>query len=90
MHPKRLDFRVEVGSQLLCLGSTQDRRDRLDEGVRMMRDLLDEPPADLREQRELIAAKIMIESPAKACGYTGDTWIEIDAREAAALTSASR
>jgi len=83
LHPARLDFRLEVGSQLMCIGSTRERPERVHEGAALLAALLEEPTHDLREKRQLAAAEIMLHSPEKACGYTGDTWVEIDAREAA-------
>ena len=87
LHPGRIDFRVELGSQLLCMGTSERERDMIAEGKRAMRDALQLEPEDERGRRELAAARIMLEQPAKACGYTGDTWVEIDEGAAKDLKS---
>ena len=33
-------------------------------------------PQTRDDRRELEAARIMLQSPEKSCGYTGDTWVE--------------
>ena len=87
LHPARLDYQLEVGSQLMCLGSSEREPPRIAEGARLLEALLDRTPHDLREQRQLAAAEIMLSAPEKSCGYTGDTWVEIDAREAAQVAA---
>ncbi len=84
LHPGRLDYRVEVASQLLCLGTDGDQRARLEEGVRMLEELLEQRGSSLRDDRQYSAAEIMLESPPKSCGYTGVDWVEIDAHSARA------
>jgi hypothetical protein len=87
LHPTRLDFRVEVGSQLLCIGSRKKEPERLDEGRHLLKALLGAETGSIRDERQIAAAYIMLESPSKSCGYTGDSWVEIDARQAAAVSS---
>jgi len=82
----RLDYRIEIGAQLLCLGETRDDAVRLERGKAVMRAARRETPTSEYEQRELAAVRIMLAHPEKACGYSGDTWLEIDqdaARQAA-------
>ena len=87
LHPARLDIRVEVASQLLCLGTHHGRRERLDEGVHLLEGLLNAQVRSPLDARQIAAAQIMLESPPKSCGYTGDAWVEIDAREAASVAA---
>jgi len=87
LHPRRIDFRVELGSQLLCMGTSRDDSQRLEEGRRVMQQALQLEPNDERGRRELAAARIMVAEPAKSCGYTGDTWVEIDEDSAKQLKS---
>jgi hypothetical protein len=89
LHPARLDFQVEVGSQLLCLGSAEDAPDRFAEGRRILTGLLGAPTHSIRDERQVQAAAIMLEAPEKSCGFTGDAWLEIDAREAAKVAGKS-
>ena len=34
------------------------------------------------DARDIATAAIMLRGPSKSCGYTGDTWVEIDRNEA--------
>jgi hypothetical protein len=89
LHPRRLDYRVEVGSQLLCLGAREDQPERLDEGARLLEELLEAETHSFRDERQIAAARIMLEAPTKSCGYTGDAWVEIDEHQAAAVSAPS-
>ncbi|MDJ0847021.1 MAG: hypothetical protein QNK04_01430 [Myxococcota bacterium] len=86
LHPARIDYQVEVGTQLLCLGTTRGDEAHLAEGKQVMRAALAREPETQDDDREIQAARIMLERPGKACGYSGDKWLEIngsDARRAA-------
>jgi tetratricopeptide (TPR) repeat protein len=79
IHPKRLDYKVELGAQLLCLGSGKREETRLIEGRAVMNSAIaSEDEFGIDNEREILAAKIMLEEPKKSCGYTGDTWVEIE------------
>jgi tetratricopeptide (TPR) repeat protein len=82
LHPTRLDYQIEMGSQLLCLGSTRGDGARLVEGTQVMRAAIAREAETQRDKREIAAARIMLAEPRGACGYTGDTWVEIDRRQA--------
>lgn len=84
IHPMRLDYRIEVGSQLLCLGATKEQEKRLAEGRRILEEALSMEPANHEEAHELRAARIMLDAPERSCGYTGDTWMELDEQSARA------
>ena len=80
--PLLYDYQVEVACQLLCLGTSRDDRARLLEGMEVLRAAIVREPETQDDARELLAAQIMLEHPGKSCGYTGDTWVEIDRAEA--------
>jgi hypothetical protein len=82
LHPTRFDFKVEVGTQLLCLGTDKGKPKKVARGKEVMRSVLGHEPMNELERRGLIAVEIMIENPDKACGYAGDTWLEIDKEQA--------
>lgn len=88
LHPARIDYRVELGSQLLCLGTSEEREELLSEGMRLLENVFDRETRSLRDQRQLAAAEVMLAAPNRACGFTGDAWVEIDARQAAAAAAA--
>jgi tetratricopeptide (TPR) repeat protein len=82
IHPSRLDYQIEMGCQLLCLGSSRGDRDQLLQGMEVLRAAIAREPETQDDARELAAAEIMLEHPGKSCGYTGDSWVEIDRAEA--------
>jgi len=82
LHPDRLEYQVELGAQLVCLGITKDEATRIDRGKAVLLDALQRQAGSLDDERELEAAQIMLDQPKKACGYSGDTWIEIDRKKA--------
>ncbi len=82
LHPSRLDYQIEVGTQLMCLGSSRGDETLLAEGYATLRRAVTREANTRDDHREIIAAQIMIEKPARACGYAGDTWIEIDRHQA--------
>lgn len=90
LHPTRLDYQVEVGAQLLCIGSTHREPERLQEGAALLTRLLESETKTIRDERHLLAVRVMLAEPAKSCGYSGDSWIEIDAASAAAVSAERR
>ena len=81
-HPSRLDYQIELGTALMCLGSSRGDDALLAEGDEALQRAIARGARTQDEQREIIAAHIMIGEPGKACGYAGDSWIEIDRDEA--------
>jgi hypothetical protein len=82
LHPNRLDYQIEVGTQLLCIGSVRDESERTREGMAAMRQAIQRPSTGTDEAREIHFARIMLEDPAKSCGYSGDKMLEIDEKSA--------
>ena len=81
LHPTRLDYRIEVGTQLLCIGTAKKKRDRLAEGKRLIEAAIAEAPeAETEdERREIFFARKLLAEPKKSCGYTGDDIVDVDA-----------
>jgi hypothetical protein len=79
LHPDRLDYRVEVGTQLLCIGTEKKKPARLEEGIAMLESIADRPGHNEDERREIFFAKQLLEDPDKACGYTGDKLVDLEA-----------
>ena len=71
-----------MGTQLLCLGSSRDDVESLAEGRRVMQEAIARDPETQDDAREIQAARIMLEQPGRACGYSGDKWLEINGSEA--------
>ena len=90
LHPTRLDYKIELGTQLLCLGSTGGRhREKLEAGRQVIADAIAAVPANDDEAREVFFARQLMAEPSKACGYTGDGVLEID-EDAAKQANAAR
>lgn len=90
LHPTRLDFKIEFGTQLLCLGATEKKhRSKIDAGRQVMAEAIATVPANDDEAREVHFARMLMEEPEKACGYTGDGVLEID-EDAAKKARAAR
>jgi hypothetical protein len=78
LHQSRIDYRVEVGSQLMCLGATKKDPKRLAEGRQVLAEASTIQPRNLDDKREIAAAHVMIAAPKRACSYAGAEWIEIN------------
>lgn len=81
--PGRLDYQVELGAGLLCLGTAKRRPDLLREGAAVLRrsqGLVPFPEARL----DLGYARALLAEPERACSYARDGWIEIDEGDVAA------
>ena len=74
----RVDYRVELGASLLCLGLEEDDRGRLSEGRRVLEaarrldDFLSTDPLDK------LHADALLRFPDRACGYSRDGFIDVD------------
>jgi hypothetical protein len=76
--PVRIDYRVELGASLLCLGLDRGDFDQISEGKKVLRatrglgDFLSTDPLDKRH------AEVLIEFPERACGYSRDGFIDVE------------
>jgi len=85
--PQRVDYQVELGAGLLCLGTLRKRPELLREGVGVLRHSQSLAPfAEVR--LDLAYAQVLIEQPERACSYARDGWIEIGEGDARAATLA--
>jgi tetratricopeptide (TPR) repeat protein len=82
LHPQRLDYQIEVGTQLLCLGSLRDDPLRTRTGMKVMHDAIAREAAGTDQAREIHFARIMLAEPDRACGYSGDKLLDMDEAEA--------
>lgn len=77
LHPKRVDYQVELGAVLLCLGTDRDQKDAIEEG----RDVLaDAAQLDLllpTDALDIEFARIMSEQPELACSFTRDGFVDV-------------
>jgi hypothetical protein len=76
MSPTRLDYQVELGAGLLCLGASDARDDLVREGLAVLRHSETLTPfPEVRLDRRY--AQLLILHPERGCSYTRDGWIEL-------------
>lgn len=76
---KRVDYRVELGAVLLCVGTQRRDPARLSEGMAVLqtaRSLDDYLSTDHLDKAHAVT---LMASPAMACGYSRDGFIDVDA-----------
>lgn len=75
----RVDYRIELGASLLCLGRDRDQPERLTEGIVVLREALKLPDYLSTDAVDRRHAQILLEAPHRACGYSRDGFIDLDA-----------
>lgn len=75
----RVDYQVELGAVLLCIG--HERRDplRIEEGRRALRDAMEIPHLQGTDPLDIEHARLLMAEPQRACSYSRDGWLEADA-----------
>ncbi len=76
---RRIDYRVELGATLLCLGSSKDDPGRVAEGIEVLEAAHTLEPILDSDPRDLAFARIMAREPEKACGFSRDGFVDQDA-----------
>ena len=64
---------------LLCLGTTKQKAKRVDEGKAVLRDTMALEEVMSTDGLEKQNAQILIDEPEKACGYSRDGFVDVDA-----------
>lgn len=77
LHESRVDYRVELGAVLLCMGHGQGDARLLEEGRHAMLVALEQEQFQSTDQLDVRHAKVMLEHPELACGYSRDGWIDL-------------
>lgn len=81
--PRRLDYQVELGAGLLCLGTARRRDDFLREGAAVLRHS-ESLPAFAEARLDRSYARALLARPERACAWARDGWIDLDERDVAA------
>ena len=74
----RVDYRVELGATLLCLGVEEDEPERVTEGIEVLeaaRQLENFLSTDALDKNHAMA---LMRLPERACGYSRDGFIDVD------------
>ena len=73
----RIDYQVELGAILLCMGNDADDPGRVEQGERVLRDAMALERLQSTDEMDIEHAGIMLEHPKRACSYSRDGWIEL-------------
>lgn len=84
----RVDYLVELGAVLLCIGDQEHDAARLVEGRDAMRRAMKSPDFQSTDELDLEHAQILLAQPERACGYSRDGWIDLT--EASAVSAGSK
>lgn len=75
---ERVDYRVELGTVLLCMGERKDRPRLVAEGIEVLKAARKLEPYLSTDHLDLEHAGTLIERPEIACGYSRDGFIDMD------------
>ena len=73
----RLDYQVELGAVLLCIGSDDDDPMRITEGRDVLRHAVKLENFQSTDSLDREHAHVLIAAPERACGYSRDGWIDL-------------
>ncbi len=78
LDPGRIDYHVEKGAVLLCLGVDRDRREWIDDGRRVLNDAIALERRLESDELDVEFARILLREPEKACGYSRAGFVDLD------------
>jgi hypothetical protein len=74
----RVDYRIELGAALLCVGTAKSRPENVAEGMRVLREARELPDYLSTDRLDKAHALVLAEAPHTACGFSRDGFIDID------------
>jgi hypothetical protein len=77
MSDPRVDYQVELGAVLLCIGHDAHDAQRLAEGRQALEAAMHMPLFQSTDTLDLDHARILMAEPERACGYSRDGWIDL-------------
>ncbi len=75
----RVDYQIELGASLLCLGARREEPEQIAEGEAVLRKAIELPhvlPTDGIDQEY---ARILLQRPGQACAFSRDGFIDVEA-----------
>jgi hypothetical protein len=75
---QRVDYQVELGAVLLCIGTEGGDETRIEDGRAVLRRAMEIEDFQSTDHFDREHARIMIEEPKRACGYSRDSWIDLE------------
>jgi hypothetical protein len=76
--PVRIDYRVELGATLLCIGLDRGDSAQVFEGQEVLRKARGLDDFLSTDQLDKLHAEVLIEFPERACGYSRDGFIDVE------------
>ena len=77
LHPKRVDYQVELGAVLLCYGTERDRNEAIKEGRAVLANASAFDRLLPTDDLDLEFARIMSERPELACSFSRDGFVDV-------------
>jgi len=74
----RIDYHVELGVILLCLGHEKGRTELIEQGELVLRRVAALEPSTEWEQRDVAGARLLLDNAAQACDYSALGWIDVE------------
>lgn len=75
---QRVDYRVELGTVLLCIGQRKNRPEAVAEGLEVLKEAQTLKPYLSTDFLDLQHAHTLIARPELACGYSRDGFVDMD------------
>ena len=79
MHPGRVDYRVEMGAVLLCLGTKKDKPEAISEGKLVLANAEGLERLLPTDDLDLEFARIMAQRPELSCSFSRDGFVDVEA-----------
>lgn len=76
--PGRIDYHVEKGAVLLCLGVDRARRDWIDDGRRVLNEAIGLERRLESDELDVEFARVLLREPEKACGYSRAGFVDLE------------
>jgi len=86
-NPTRVDYQIELGTILLCLGERRGDPSRTQEGLQALQRAIALPPLLESDPIDQRYARLLRERPAQACTWSRDGFVDMDALTPASLGS---
>ena len=77
MSPSRIDYQVELGAILLCIGSHESDGARIEEGRTILREAMEGEHFQSTDELDVEHARLLVAEPDRACGYSRDGWFDV-------------
>jgi len=86
----RVDYQVELGAVLLCMGHQLGEPQRIEEGRRALRGAMDIPHFQGTDPMDIENARALMAEPHRACSYSRDGWLEAGAKQSRRVAATGR